>query len=641
MLLRVRGPGGTHKIRCEPSTPYAELIALAESACGWSGAPGSLRLSLNKKDPLDLELGAAVGSGGLCGGDLLHILGAQHAGGAAPRAAPAVAQAQQMPPAAAAAAAAERRQAAAAPPRPPSGTTTVRYPAASDTLVEMGFAREQADSALEMSDGSLERAAEILMSGALEQPEPPAAPTAAAAAEAPLNDGTDGAMDVADDSPPPPPPPALGRDEVFQAARAAVLDVLREAGFEQPQGAAQGAGGRHCLSTPRFPDQRPLLQFSLLRDYVNVHAVAWDGAPLHLLAFRGASLGNSMVDVLCSLVTQTKAKILRPMLHELTLGSLLRTASASGATIEPAEALAIALHAVMLSSGFANRQPAAAEGFPEGWNLGGGNFSFAYTLASGAQPGAAPPSVLLKAVAMGDRLMAHAMVEAGQDGTTSAPPVFDATFSIREHTAAVVPGPSAAAAEGAYSLAPLTSAVGFAEQCQQELVGNLLAQISPPPTLSSLPPEVRVLVCAQLPLQALGRAAALSRDWRHAACAPAVWRSRLTHDFPAALTTAAAGAPEDRVDWAGVYKAALVEDRREKQRRAEERAARREMERQREMARRMPVPMPAVPAGPAFPAAGGGFGMPGRNPLMAGGEPQPSLELVAVQPSSGCRALSI
>ena len=60
MLLRVRGPGGTHKIRCEPSTPYAELIALAESACGWSGPPGSLRLSLNKKDPLDLELGAAV-----------------------------------------------------------------------------------------------------------------------------------------------------------------------------------------------------------------------------------------------------------------------------------------------------------------------------------------------------------------------------------------------------------------------------------------------------------------------------------------------------------------------------------------------------------------------------------------------------
>ena len=97
MLLRVRGPGGTHKIRCEPSTPYAELIALAESACDWSGPPGSLRLSLNKKDPLDLELGAAVGSGGLCGGDLLHILGAaQHAGGATPRAAPAVAQEQQM-----------------------------------------------------------------------------------------------------------------------------------------------------------------------------------------------------------------------------------------------------------------------------------------------------------------------------------------------------------------------------------------------------------------------------------------------------------------------------------------------------------------------------------------------------------------
>ena len=59
-----------------------------------------------------------------------------------------------------------------------------------------------------------------------------------------------------------------------------------------------------------------------------------------------------------------------------------RTAAASGATIEPAAALAIALHAVMLSSGFANRQPAAAEGFPEGWNLGGGNLTQAVPLAA-------------------------------------------------------------------------------------------------------------------------------------------------------------------------------------------------------------------------------------------------------------------
>eukprot|EP01043_Picozoa_sp_COSAG02_P059341 COSAG02_NODE_7547_length_2966_cov_63.943844_1_plen_517_part_10 len=75
MLLRVRGPGETYlKIRCEPSTSYADLIAEVEKRCEWSGEPGALQLSLNKKEPLELEQADNIGSAGIRGGDLLYML---------------------------------------------------------------------------------------------------------------------------------------------------------------------------------------------------------------------------------------------------------------------------------------------------------------------------------------------------------------------------------------------------------------------------------------------------------------------------------------------------------------------------------------------------------------------------------------
>ena len=215
-----------------------------------------------------------------------------------------------------------------------------------------------------------------------------------------------------------------------------------------------------------------------------------------------------------------------------------------------------------------------------------------------------------------------------------APPVFDAMFSIHEHTSAG--GEQAVAGEGSYSLAPLggAAAAGFAASCSTQLIGKLLAQISPPPTLASLPPEVRVLICAHLPVQSLGRAARLSREWRGAACAPTVWRSCLARDYPKALVThqaaavqadgaaaAATAATEAAGDWRDLYRSARADAERERNRKAEQ--ARRRQSRLEE-ARRFNRPQMIQPphlGGPTFPQPGGGWGMPGgRNPLMAGGD---------------------
>lgn len=421
MLLRIRGPSGTYKVRCEPSTTYAELIAEVEKQCEWAGAVGALRLSLNKKSQLELEQEGSIGSAGIRGGDLLYIIADADAITRAPPAATArtVAAAPRPTPAAAAAAAAaaERRADAnsyrlAAPTPSPAQrqtrTTTVRYPAASDMLVEMGFEREQSDAALAMCDGNAERAVELITSGALNRPAAGGAASASGAEAAP--DSADEMEEVDDLAPP---PRALQLHEVYSAVRDALLRVLTEAGYEE-QG--QGQTGRHMFRIVAFEGRHALatVQLSTLGEYVNVHAMAWDGAPVHLMTYGGpgTALGFSLTDLLCSLVTEWKRKVVRPMLLELSLGAMLRAA----ATTEPAEILAVALHSVMLSNGFDNKiadrheeGAGSSRCLPPGWNLGGGSFSFEYTLSAPARPDARPPSVLVKAVAMGDRLMVHAM----------------------------------------------------------------------------------------------------------------------------------------------------------------------------------------------------------------------------------------
>lgn len=84
MLLFICGPSGTpyqvqgtrYKVRCEPSTTYAELVAEVEKQCEWAGEAGALRLSLNKKDQLELEQEGSIASAGIRGGDLLYIIAA-------------------------------------------------------------------------------------------------------------------------------------------------------------------------------------------------------------------------------------------------------------------------------------------------------------------------------------------------------------------------------------------------------------------------------------------------------------------------------------------------------------------------------------------------------------------------------------
>jgi hypothetical protein len=562
MLLRIRGPSGTYKVRCEPSTTYAELIAEVEKQCEWGGDPGALRLSLNKKEPLELETANSVGSGGLRGGDLLYILADAAAVVRAPP--PPVASTRQQPApapgsrppsaaAAAAAAAAERRAAeanayrVAAPPAPTPAvavaapqqvrTVTVRYPVAADMLVEMGFSREQSDAALGMCDGNADRAVELITSGALEGGQ--TAPTGGGARAESPGAASDSAEEMEEAEELLPPPPALRLRDVYSSARAALLQVLAEAGFEEQ---AQEPAGRHTFCIAAFPGVQATVQLSTLGDYVNVHAMAWDTAPVHLLTYGGpgTALGFSLTDLLCSLVTEWKLKVVRPMLLELTLGAMLQTAS----TTVPAEILAVALHGVMLSSGFVNKAEdgeamqgageatasSSGGGLPAGWNLGGGSFSFEYTLSAPPRSGATPPSVLLKAVAMGDRMMVHAMVEetTGEEGagpgggpgagaasgdkqSSAPPPVFDASFSIREHTDAAgiaqlqqqqTSEEDGCGADALLTLAPLAAPAVFAAACSSQLLGKLLAQISPPPTMASLPAEVRSFSFIALPATA-------------------------------------------------------------------------------------------------------------------------------------------
>jgi hypothetical protein len=541
MLLRIRGPSGTYKVRCEPSTTYAELVAEVEKQCEWAGEAGALRLSLNKKDQLQLEQEGSVGSVGIRGGDLLYIIAdADAITRAAPPVAvrPAAPRQTSAPAAGAAAAAAERRAAANAYTiaTPTSSSTnrqtrmtTVRYPAASDMLVEMGFSREQSDAALGMCDGNAERAVGLITSGGLDRQSAEGTMSAS---------GPDAAMDSADEMEEvgelASPPRALQLHEVYNVVRDALLHVMVAAGYEEHE---HEQNGRHTLRIMVSEGLYALatVQLSTLGEYVNVHAMAWEGAPVHLLTYGGpgTALGFSLTDLLCSLVTEWKRKVVRPMLLELSLGAMLRDA----ATTVPAEILAVALHSVMLSNGFNSKIKSTHDGgasaagganrcLPAGWNLGSGNFSFEYTLCTPTvRPDALPPTVLVKAMAMGDRLIVHAMVEETREGSTdmqqAAPPVFDASFSIREHissgdVAQLHSEASASGGDGLLTLAPLSAPAVFAAACSTQLLGKLLTQISPPPTLASMPLETRVLICTHLPIQALGRAARICKDWRSA-----------------------------------------------------------------------------------------------------------------------------
>eukprot|EP01048_Picozoa_sp_COSAG05_P018196 COSAG05_NODE_2618_length_2832_cov_2.407977_2_plen_380_part_00 len=374
MKVRVRHAGATVKIECERTTTLPELSALAAVQLG---IEGPITLSLNRKDAL---AGQYVMESGVCGGDLLHVLG------------PAV-------------------PAAAASPPPPVRAEPVPAPASTplNALLEMGFASTAATQALQACDGSLDGAVGLLMAGAFDapavaaptpthaEPTPTSAPKImhagnaslqaaerrAAAAAAPM------AVDV---------PPAGADDadentaaEYEAAARSEFRSLLLQAGF--------GEGSRLEHDPDDVVRFEPPARFGLpattccaLRYAAGkIQATPWDGAATHTMVFVAVSTLRSggkrpaLVDWLCPLLKDFKTKLIEPMLLELSLARLLLQAAASDdprACVGQKETVALGLHSVMLCSGFTplhSTAPAGALTLPSGWDLGGGTFSFEYT----------------------------------------------------------------------------------------------------------------------------------------------------------------------------------------------------------------------------------------------------------------------
>jgi hypothetical protein len=99
---------------------------------------------------------------------------------------------------------------------------------------------------------------------------------------------------------------------------------------------------------------------------------------------------------------------------------------------------------------------------------------------------------------------------------------------------------------------------------QTEPIANPDSQSSteegvPPPTLDSVPPEVRQLLLTMLSVASLGRLAATSKDWERACAAPAVWLPLLQRDFPEQVSQLddAAAAPVEMPPYRAIYRAAL------------------------------------------------------------------------------------
>jgi hypothetical protein len=107
---------------------------------------------------------------------------------------------------------------------------------------------------------------------------------------------------------------------------------------------------------------------------------------------------------------------------------------------------------------------------------------------------------------------------------------------------------------------------------------------------------------------------------------PSVWRCCLARDFPSALAATQARGPASAAkdghssegeDWRQLYKLTRLDAERERKRKAEE------AERRRRQTRRQFPHRPEIHPGSAMPqplSGGGNWGIPGRNPLMAGGD---------------------
>jgi hypothetical protein len=620
MRLRVRGPGGLIRVQCEPTLTIVELTALvqvrhtraattitaalftlsdsmcgARSSCGlrpmvqvqagWDAGTqgGVLVLSLDKASPLDGSPETPISTAGVRGGDLLYMLaGGEKAAGTVT-----------------AAGSGSRPSTKPAPPDSSRLTTSISGSGLA-FLTEMGFAAPAASSALRACGGDVERAVEILtgrggggdggretaaIATSAAQDEAMAAPAIVAAVEG-EEDATQMAVLDADG-------PVLAR---AGAVRSAFASLMVEAGFvlagggREPAAAGasegvpgSGGGDMMCFEHAQFPSQRTELRYLTPSPAALVveAAAAGAGGPTHVMKLTYGDDGDQhWVDLICPLITEFKAKVVKPLLLDLSVATLLAAGSAgAGRALVAAEAVAVALHGIMLASGFTPRPPTTGHDLtlPVGWSPGGGAFAFEYTYTGDSALPADTP-VLLKCVGMGDRLIMHAMVDSGSG---ASPQVFDASLVVSAHTSAV----SSSSGGSWHLLHPLSDLKHLAAQLHEEMVARLLCVIRQPPTLDSLPPEVRQLMLTMLDVTALGRLATTSKDWQHASAEPAVWLRLVRRDFPhahrviraAEASVGEGGESSGMRSCKAVYRSARLEAKAT-QRRHEEEARRREEE---------------------------------------------------------------
>ena len=442
MLIRVRLPRGTLKLRVEASLSYADVLSQIRQEASIP-AECKIALSLNKKDSLPGLDAASIGSLGIAGGDLVYLLedgGAPlsstsaTAAASTPTALPlppgyrpsaatvsATATASRPSPGAAAAAAAEARAAAAVTTAASVGgsATSSATPMQVDDgsnealhqLVGMGFTRERAGAALARSGGELERAVELLVPSA-----PPSTRLNAAAAP----------MEISHASIHP----------ASSASSSASSSILAD------------ARGNALLSTA---PPRPPIPTSLVPQ-------AWLDGLDALLAGGGAA---STAEALCL------------MLHlQLSHAGFVLRSTAAGDVAGSAGDVAGSAGDVAGSAGDA----AAARGggsspppLPAGWRQVPGLYTFGYSHERAQQPPLAaasaascPPATTLtiKAIPMGPLLMVHGLLDGGppaqlaNGGSATPPPpcVLSAQLKLTEYAKHRDVKPVASSASGLSSL---------------------------------------------------------------------------------------------------------------------------------------------------------------------------------------------
>ena len=169
VLLRVRLPSGaTLKIRVPPTTTHQTLLAevLTQAAVTDAGLDAdACSLSLNRKTALGVGPSAPVSEIGVTNGDLIYLIITASAASDMQLEAPVGAPALPVRPATAAVPASPATNAAAAAmarANPAAAAASDASSAALLTLLEMGFAEDDAAAALASCGGKLDEAATLL-----------------------------------------------------------------------------------------------------------------------------------------------------------------------------------------------------------------------------------------------------------------------------------------------------------------------------------------------------------------------------------------------------------------------------------------------------------------------------------------------